>query len=385
MNSSPFFVFWRHSYKYRSCAVPTTNAPTTRRKEPLLSRRLILSSAFRPRRHDDRRTSGAGVAILATAASAMMLTASCWTLCCKHNDRSGENDSWTISPWSNSASSSSSSSSSPILPWQHQRRREVATGSFFACPTCGIDDQRPLLRRTILSFCVDTFLALTTRIINQYHHHGFLNHHHDNACRCEALSAQSTVETSNASKNSNSHNTRDDGEKWNIANTSLYERMPLPDRALLSSHVVYGQLLQKDLVESYTVYRLLFKEADTTAAAAAAPAPPNVVAAISLGKSLNGHDGIVHGGILALLIDDVLGFGYVAVLDDDDTVAVTANLTIDFRTPCPESSDIVIAAYLLQRQGRKLVWKVRVTSPDQKILYCEATSVYVILQEKQQQ
>ena len=89
-------------------------------------------------------------------------------------------------------------------------------------------------------------------------------------------------------------------------------------------------------------------------------------------------------------MDDALGFGYEA-LDDGIELAVTANLNMDFRSPCPAGSMIRIAAYLTERTGRKLVWKVRVTSPPSsaavsndgdsdgdEVLYCEATSVYVI-------
>jgi acyl-coenzyme A thioesterase PaaI-like protein len=332
--------------------------------------------------------SGSGIGAIATAAI------STWAalLCCQHgggaDSSDQEDDSGALIRVPSSLSSSSSSlSSSSLLPSLCQRWKVARWSSAIPTSTC-IDDQasfsvdrvRPLW--SVLSFCMDTFMALSKRIIDQHLHHGW---NEVIVCRCEALTRKSnTVETSNNVVNSmnksrsRSRNSSAADEKWNMDDSSLYERMKLPDRALLSSHVVYGQLLQKGLVESYKVYRRLKQH---ERADADVEALPIVVAAISLGKSLNGHDGIVHGGILALLVDDVLGFGYQTF--DDIALAVTANLAIDFRTPCPESSDIMIAAYLLQRKGRKLVWKVRVTSPDQTILYCEATSVYVIPKEKQ--
>lgn len=100
-----------------------------------------------------------------------------------------------------------------------------------------------------------------------------------------------------------------------------------------------------------------------------------VVATLHLGSSLDGHAGVVHGGILALLIDDVLGFAYESM---DVPLAVTANLNVDFRAACPSGSPIRIAVLRVQQEGRKLFWKARVESPDRSILYCEASSVYII-------
>lgn len=147
-----------------------------------------------------------------------------------------------------------------------------------------------------------------------------------------------------------------------------YLQMQVPDRALESSHVIYGSLLQDNLIESYTAYKLTSVSDQTMHGAV-------VVAAVKLGKALDGHPNVVHGGILALLIDDILGFSYEAL---QVPVAVTANLNINYRAGVAAGSDILVTTTLVERKERKLVWSIRVTSPDQETLYCEATSVFVI-------
>jgi acyl-coenzyme A thioesterase PaaI-like protein len=133
-----------------------------------------------------------------------------------------------------------------------------------------------------------------------------------------------------------------------------------------------------------------------------------VVAKIQLGRSADGHPGVVHGGILALLIDDVLGFAYPIVLarncssnkndsgsnsmvsasntgddgagagagadvstappDDtgpaNDVVAVTANLNVNYASPVPSGSSIRVLVYLTEQTARKLVWKAIVRNKD---------------------
>lgn len=162
---------------------------------------------------------------------------------------------------------------------------------------------------------------------------------------------------------------RETGDDYFLLDRSLYERMDLPDRANVSTHVIYGALLKESLVEVYQVY----KNTDTQQ-----HGDEVVVAVVKLGHALDGHSGVVHGGILALLIDDVLGFGYEA-LDDSISLAVTANLSINYTTPVPAGSLLWISAQLVSRQGRKLHWKIQVTSmTDRSVVYCQATSLYII-------
>jgi acyl-coenzyme A thioesterase PaaI-like protein len=200
-----------------------------------------------------------------------------------------------------------------------------------------------------------------------------------------------------------------------------YVLMPIPERGTVSTHAIHGTLFKKCCIERYDVYR---REQNTIKAAATTTstdteqvvpsqvpesAGADVVAVVTLGSNLDGHNNIVHGGVLALVIDDVLGFGYFAVLLQEDeelrlgkntsindgttaeafrsnVIAVTANLNINYRAPVPSNSTVVVEATLVRnvesaetrREKNKFHWNVEVVSLDCATTYCQATSLYVI-------
>jgi uncharacterized protein (TIGR00369 family) len=192
------------------------------------------------------------------------------------------------------------------------------------------------------------------------------NPHQIHRLQCEASSANSRRADETSDRH---HQSISMLEK--LADSDMYVEMKVPERALESSHVIYGQLLKENLIESYTAYKLSTVTSETTGGDV-------VVGSVKLGRALDGHPNVVHGGILALLIDDILGFGYEAL---QVPAAVTANLNVNYRAAVPAGSTILVSATLVERKERKLTWKVRVESPDQQTLYCEATSVFVIPRE----
>jgi acyl-coenzyme A thioesterase PaaI-like protein len=164
-----------------------------------------------------------------------------------------------------------------------------------------------------------------------------------------------------------------------------YQLMPLPSRAQLDSHAVFGLLCRSrggSLINTYRVYKLVWPTHSTTTATnsyddQSNTSPlPTVTAVVEFGTCLDGHPGTVHGGILALMMDDVLGFAHEAL---QVPLAVTANLNIDYRSSVQAGSTVYINAYLSGREGRKLYWNVdMVSTDDPSVLYCEASSLYVI-------
>jgi len=73
-----------------------------------------------------------------------------------------------------------------------------------------------------------------------------------------------------------------------------------------------------------------------------------------------------------------LGFAYDSIPVNRPKMAVTANLNINFRHPLSPQTKFIIQAFLRRREGRKLFLEARVTSPDERIVYCEASSIFVI-------
>ncbi|EOA82064.1 uncharacterized protein SETTUDRAFT_141992 [Exserohilum turcica Et28A] len=70
-----------------------------------------------------------------------------------------------------------------------------------------------------------------------------------------------------------------------------------------------------------------------------------------LGSALCGHPGIVHGGLLATLLDEGLARCCFPVLPNK--VAVTASLKIDYKAPCMAGQIVVLHAETTKAEGRK--------------------------------
>lgn len=70
-----------------------------------------------------------------------------------------------------------------------------------------------------------------------------------------------------------------------------------------------------------------------------------------LGKALCGHPGIVHGGLLATLLDEGLARACFPALPNK--IGVTASLKIDYKHPCPGNSFVVLKAETTKVEGRK--------------------------------
>ncbi|KAF8754480.1 Thioesterase superfamily [Rhizoctonia solani] len=75
------------------------------------------------------------------------------------------------------------------------------------------------------------------------------------------------------------------------------------------------------------------------------------IAIIHVGRSLCGHDGIIHGGLLATLLDETLARN--ALLNLPAKVGVTANLSVNYRAPARADQFIVIHTHLDKVNGRK--------------------------------
>ncbi|KAI9255224.1 HotDog domain-containing protein [Phascolomyces articulosus] len=139
---------------------------------------------------------------------------------------------------------------------------------------------------------------------------------------------------------------------------------------------VYGQLDIKAKAQSLTASTLrgkdkiiippvLFYYKDQT----------EVMAAVHLGKDLCGHAGIVHGGMCATLLDEILAC--VAMPALPNKIGFTANLNIDYRKPLAADQWVILRGKLDRAEGRKAYVKAWIESPDGKTKYSEATSLYI--------
>ena len=70
-----------------------------------------------------------------------------------------------------------------------------------------------------------------------------------------------------------------------------------------------------------------------------------------LGTDLCGHAGILHGGMLATLLDEGLARCSFTALPN--RIGVTAQLTVNYRKPAPAGRFMVLRAELVKVEGRK--------------------------------
>jgi acyl-coenzyme A thioesterase PaaI-like protein len=76
----------------------------------------------------------------------------------------------------------------------------------------------------------------------------------------------------------------------------------------------------------------------------------DAVARVTLGAAFEGAPGRAHGGIVAAVFDDTMGF----VLSMESTAAFTGRLSISYLAPTPVGQELEFRCHLRERDGRKL-------------------------------
>src|SRR3954462_10871216 len=76
----------------------------------------------------------------------------------------------------------------------------------------------------------------------------------------------------------------------------------------------------------------------------------DAVARVTLGAAFEGAPGRAHGGIVAAVFDDAMGF----VLSMESTPAFTGRLTISYLAPTPVGTELTFRCRLRNREARKL-------------------------------
>ena len=101
------------------------------------------------------------------------------------------------------------------------------------------------------------------------------------------------------------------------------------------------------------------------------------IADFNLGAAFEGAPQRAHGGIIAAIFDDVMGY----VLVVHRTPAFTGRLTVNYRAPVPVGEDMRVRARLEQRSGRKLSMTAEMrlaNDPDAGVI-CDAEGLFVAI------
>jgi len=97
-----------------------------------------------------------------------------------------------------------------------------------------------------------------------------------------------------------------------------------------------------------------------------------------LGAEYQGAAGFIHGGIIATVLDEVMG----KVCRFRGVHAVTAELTIEYLKPVPVDVDLVIEGYEAEMTGRNLFMVGEIRDVSGKVL-ARGKGRFVILKPKQ--
>ncbi|ORY87652.1 HotDog domain-containing protein [Protomyces lactucae-debilis] len=94
---------------------------------------------------------------------------------------------------------------------------------------------------------------------------------------------------------------------------------------------------------------------------------------LSLGNGLNGHPDILHGGITAVIADETLGNASSFV---EGHSTFTAWLRVDYKSPLPTPSDIMVRAKMYKEIGRKRWLRASIEGPQGKV-YATAEGLFI--------
>ncbi|KAI9472459.1 MAG: HotDog domain-containing protein [Benjaminiella poitrasii] len=95
---------------------------------------------------------------------------------------------------------------------------------------------------------------------------------------------------------------------------------------------------------------------------------------VHLGTNMCGHDGIIHGGLAATILDE--GLASVAVPALPNKIGFTANLNVNYRRPIRANQWVVMKSKLDKSEDRKAYVSAFIESLDGQ-LFTEATSLYI--------
>ncbi|KAE8549394.1 hypothetical protein EYB25_007915 [Talaromyces marneffei] len=147
--------------------------------------------------------------------------------------------------------------------------------------------------------------------------------------------------------------------------TESRPHMKIPEE-LRGRHLMAGALLGPNRV---AVPPLVFME----------DSGKELVAITYLGQEVCGHPGIVHGGLLATMLDEGLARCCFPVLPNN--IGVTANLSIDYRRPVIADNYIVLRATTVRHEGRKAWVEGRIETltegDEEPVVLVEAKGLFV--------
>ena len=110
-------------------------------------------------------------------------------------------------------------------------------------------------------------------------------------------------------------------------------------------------------------------------------ASDEVTADYTIPDHYQGYPGIVHGGIVASILDETAGRSVMA--DGDDRFFVTVTMNITYRNPVPTETPVKILGRLKSKRGRRAMVSGEIRSLEGQVL-AEAEALLYLIPEKVQ-
>lgn len=101
----------------------------------------------------------------------------------------------------------------------------------------------------------------------------------------------------------------------------------------------------------------------------------SVKAVVRFGSATRGHPRLVHGGIISLTFDNLLGW---LMFINEITMIFTANLRVDFVSPLPCNTVVVVEVRTERVEGRKHFLSGSITSVDGALTFAKCESLFVV-------
>lgn len=94
-----------------------------------------------------------------------------------------------------------------------------------------------------------------------------------------------------------------------------------------------------------------------------------VISRVTPAKMYEGYPGVVHGGVIASILDEVVG--RVAMVEDHHRFMMTVNMLVKYRHPVPIETPLLAVGELTKMKGRIAKASGKIYLPDETIA-CEA-------------
>jgi uncharacterized protein (TIGR00369 family) len=103
-------------------------------------------------------------------------------------------------------------------------------------------------------------------------------------------------------------------------------------------------------------------------------------ARVRLSRVHEGPPNAVHGGIVAMLIDQLLGHA----VGTKGQPGMTVRLTVNYRKPTPYDREVIVEAWHVETHGRRVTAGARIVDAE-GVVYAESEALFLILKPQQRE